>query len=60
MLGDSEGQGSLECCRSWGHRESDMTIGLNHLTLAHTDTLSTLKWNHYHPSLQRVSLVAQW
>ena len=24
-LGDSEVQGSLECCSSWGHKESDMT-----------------------------------
>ena len=24
-LGDSEGQGSLECCSSWGCKESDMT-----------------------------------
>ena len=24
-LGYSEGQGSLECCRPWGHKESDMT-----------------------------------
>ena len=23
--GDGEGQGSLACCSSWGHRESDMT-----------------------------------
>ena len=23
--GDSEGQGSLVCCSSWGHKESDMT-----------------------------------
>ena len=23
--GDSEGQGSLACCSSWGHKESDMT-----------------------------------
>ena len=23
--GDSEGQGSLVCCSSWGHRELDMT-----------------------------------
>ena len=23
--GDSEGQGSLMCCSSWGCRESDMT-----------------------------------
>ena len=24
-LGDSEGQGSLACCRPWGRKESDMT-----------------------------------
>ena len=24
-LGDSKGQGSLVCCSSWGHKESDMT-----------------------------------
>ena len=24
-LGDSEGQGSLVYCRSWGHKESEMT-----------------------------------
>ena len=23
--GDSEGQGSLVCCSSWGHKESDAT-----------------------------------
>ena len=23
--GDSEGQGSLECCRPWGQKESDTT-----------------------------------
>ena len=27
--GDSEGQGSLECCSSWGHKEQDMTEQLN-------------------------------
>ena len=25
ILGDSEGQGSLVCCRPWGCKESDMT-----------------------------------
>ena len=25
ILGDSEGQGSLACCRPWGHKESDTT-----------------------------------
>ena len=28
-LGDSEGQGSLACCSSWGPREGDMTDWLN-------------------------------
>ena len=26
---DGEGQGSLACCSSWGHKESDMTERLN-------------------------------
>ena len=28
-LGDGEGQGSLECCSPWGHKESDTTEQLN-------------------------------
>ena len=28
-LGDAEGQGSLECCSPWGHKESDTTEQLN-------------------------------
>ena len=28
-LGVGDGQGGLVCCRSWGHRESDMTVQLN-------------------------------
>ena len=28
-LGDSEGQESLECCSSWGCKESDRTEQLN-------------------------------
>ena len=27
--GDGEGQGCLACCSSWGHKELDMTEGLN-------------------------------
>ena len=27
--GISHGQGSLECCSPWGHKESDMTKRLN-------------------------------
>ena len=29
ILGDGAEQGGLECCSSWGHKESDMTEGLN-------------------------------
>ena len=28
-LGDGEGQGSMECCSPWGHKESDTTERLN-------------------------------
>ena len=28
-LGDGKGQGSLACCDSWGHKESNTTEGLN-------------------------------
>ena len=28
-LGVGDGQGSLACCNSWGHKESDMTEQLN-------------------------------
>ena len=43
-VGDSEGQGSLACCSSWGHKESDMTSRLKnnnaeeptHLSLSNT------------------------
>ena len=28
-LGDGEGQGGLECCSPWGHKESDTTQQLN-------------------------------
>ena len=27
--GDGDGQGGLECCDSWGRKESDMTERLN-------------------------------
>ena len=32
-LGDDDGQGSLACCSSWGHKESDMTERLNNKTV---------------------------
>jgi len=28
-LRDGDGQGSLECCRPWGHKESDTSELLN-------------------------------
>ena len=28
-LEDGEGQESLACCIPWGHKESDLTLGLN-------------------------------
>ena len=28
-LGDGDGQGGLECCGSWGRKESDTTERLN-------------------------------
>ena len=34
-LGDSEGQVTLECCSSWGHKESDMTEQLNNNIFTH-------------------------
>ena len=33
--GDSEGQGSLACCSSWGCKGSDMTERLNNKILIH-------------------------
>jgi len=30
--GVDDGQGGLECCSSWGHKESDTTERLNFLT----------------------------
>ena len=37
--GDGEGQGSLECCSPWGHKESDTTEQLKN---KHQDDRSTL------------------
>ena len=36
-LGDSEGQGSLQCCSSWGCKESDITQHLNNNYTPGTD-----------------------
>ena len=32
-LGVGDGQGGLECCSPWGHKESDVTEQLNNLLL---------------------------
>ena len=39
--GDGEGQGSLECCSPWGHKELDMTEpvkGTDCIVFCHTST----------------------
>ena len=41
--GDSEGQGSLVCCRPWRHKESDMTYWLNNKN----NTSTSLTWLLY-------------
>ena len=33
-LGDGDGQGSLVCCSSWSHKESDTTEQLNNNNLS--------------------------
>ena len=33
-LGDGAGQGSLECCSPWGHKESDTTLHLNNSNIS--------------------------
>ena len=35
--GDNEGQGSLECCNPWGHKESETTEQLNNNNPIHED-----------------------
>ena len=39
--GDSEGQGSLACCRQWGFKESDMTEQLNKEQQQHPSLLGS-------------------
>ena len=41
--GDSEGQGSLACCPSWGHKESDMTEWLNNCNKVYRGSFWLLK-----------------
>ena len=49
-LGESEGQGMLACCSSWGHKESDMTEQLNNnrgvtWSWSHTDSPRGPGWS---------------
>jgi len=50
-LGDSEGQGSLACCRPWGHKELDMTEWLSieqhkpTLMLSNSLEMLTVPWS---------------
>ena len=39
-LGDGEGQGALECCSPWGHKESDITEQLNKIRTSHLYNIS--------------------
>ena len=43
-LGDSEGQGSLACCRPWGHKESDITEWLNSNSTPEMHKSSAEEW----------------
>ena len=53
--GVGNGQGGLECCNSWGHKESDMTEQLN---------WTELNWGpeeaHIQTAGQRLSWKATW
>ena len=49
---NSEGQGSLECCSPWGHKESDMTEWSNGNNIMATVWSSVVKFFH----LVRVSV----
>ena len=41
---DSEEQGSLVCCSPWGHKELDMTEGLNNNSLIKYDQTVFRSW----------------
>ena len=44
--GIGDGQGSLACCSPWGHKESDMTEGLNWTELNPTSQMSLYRLLH--------------
>ena len=46
--GVGDGQGSLACCNSWGHKESDMTERLNWTELYHiTISVFFIEFQHW-------------
>ena len=47
-LGVGDGQGSLDCCSPWSHKELDMTKKLNRTELNHSEQ------NKAGPNLYRV------
>ena len=53
-LGVGDGQGGLECCRSWGRKESDMTERLNWTELNNSPMSPTGKCYHFHFMNQRI------
>ena len=44
-LGDGEGQGSLECCSPWGHKESDTAEQISHKQVIPPTYLPGHIWN---------------
>ena len=49
ILGDSEGQGSLECCSPWGLKELDMTEWLNNNIYSSKDIAGKLYLPLFNP-----------
>ena len=45
VLGVGDGQGGLACCSPWGHKEPDMTEGLNWLIVSSNQYYSPLSWS---------------
>ena len=59
-LGDSEGQGSLVCCSSWGRKESDMTGWLNNnnwFKTTYSGILFKAKTYYYTPFSSSVAFI---
>ena len=44
ILGDGEGQGNLACYSPWGHKESDMTKGLNNSNKCIVNAMFCVNW----------------